>query len=531
LSGQDKLEEAIQNPDIKHDPAARPLLWAEQDVFFLSDKTHASQLFNELLGLLSRYESTELEDKNRRQRLLLMADQNVTLYAQVFFPCENAGEKIYVQDRSQKILLALDEWQRISVGPMDAHALRNNGLRLNPLNNTGMIHISAICIRNDVTDEPLWEQNSDRGFDACRIEGTALRLSDAKDLQILATGNDPRIILPVIPDLTDVPLSLDVWLKVSMDLDQIANMWIDHESRLEAQKKQIETLIARYEQSDLELTKIRGQLDERVRENNNILDLLDQRTKKWEKKNQRLEEDLKRQERLSREYFAVLAGVEQELAAARDREETSKSMVKMLERDFQSLLGSVRWRVGDTLTRIGEVLLLRKKQPLSVDAMRKIFDQFKSENTIKRHPFSPIRESFDDPYAVKMLKKWVRQLHNDFEALKNSKRWRLGNALLHGLEIITCKSGQAMAIDHLEKIFKDYEKMSNSHAVEDLKTLQALMKRPQKDFQAISHSMRWKVGDSIFSFIDSLLLRGKKPTVMDHIHAVYQEYDAWRKDK
>ncbi|MFZ2630260.1 MAG: hypothetical protein WA081_02390 [Desulfosalsimonadaceae bacterium] len=532
MPNHDHLDEGFQDADVD-DAATLSLMLAEQEVAStISGNVHSAKLFNELLGLLSRYESAELEDNNRRQRLLLMADQTVSaLYAQVFSPDDNTGEKIYVENKAQKILLVPDEWQQLSVRLPESLTLRNYGLRIDPLNNTGLIHISAICLKHDVTGEPLWEKNSDTGFDACIIEGTALCLSSEKELQIVATGNDSRIILPVMPDIPDVPLTLEVWLRVSRDLCEMASMWVTREDQLQTQNRQIETLNASHEQSVLERTRIKDQLDEGAQENNRLLQLLDQRTGEWEKKRQILEDALERQEKLSREYFAVLAGVEKELAAARDREADFKSIMQLLERDFQALLGSARWQVGDRFTRMGEILLLRKKKPLAVDHMQAVFDQFKTENTTKRSTSQRRREYIRDPDAIKKLNRWMHQLNNDFVALKNSKRWRLGNALVHGLEMITFKSGQAMATDHLENIFKDYEKMSSGHVVEDLKTLQSLLLHPEKDFHAISRSMRWKVGDGIFSFIDTLLFRKKQPTVIDHINAVYQEYNAWRMNK
>ena len=83
----------------------------------------------------------------------------------------------------------------------------------------------------------------------------------------------------------------------------------------------------------------------------------------------------------------------------------------------------------------------------------------------------------------------------------------------------------------MENLFKDYEKRSAGQEVEDIKYIQKIIRNPEKDFKAIVGSMRWKLGDGFFSFIDALCFRGKMPTAFDHINEIYKEYHQWQVEK
>ncbi len=47
-----------------------------------------------------------------------------------------------------------------------------------------------------------------------------------------------------------------------------------------------------------------------------------------------------------------------------------------LEKDFQAIKSSARWRIGHLLVRLLEVLLLRGKPPLAIDHMGKLSDPY-----------------------------------------------------------------------------------------------------------------------------------------------------------
>ncbi len=564
---QDDLKEKIENPEM--DDAASLLLMFLGGFESLdrSDQLQSVRLFNDVLDRLSRYESAEQDFNNRYQCLQAMTDQNAAvMYARGFFPCSNVGEKDYDPDNAFKEILLPEEWQHLKMEVPQSHKLEKNGLCINPLNQIGMIQISAIRLKHVTSAQVFWEVNSGNGFGHCRVEGTALCLDNSNEFKILSTGHEPQIIISSMPEIPDVPLMLEIWIKVSRDLSEVAHMWAGYQDQDQIQKKQIEDLQSSIERSEFDRIKANRKLEnlrerynksesERARIANKFevlrssieqsefdrtranrkLENLRERYKKseseWAIKAREIEKNLDSQVDLCREYCSALADTENGLVRIREREEALKLLIYQLENDFHALLKSFRWRLGNRVICIGEWLMRRKKQPLAVDHMRKLFDQSKIVKKTKKASDASIFKSMDDPCSIKKINGLMGQLKKDFKALKNSKRWKMGNVLIRGLEILTLRPRKNMAIDHLENIFKDYEKISAGQEIMDIKALQSFLLQPEKDFKAIEKSMRWKVGDSFFSFVDQLLLRGKMPTIFDHINSVYQEYNALQREK
>jgi glycosyltransferase involved in cell wall biosynthesis len=63
--------------------------------------------------------------------------------------------------------------------------------------------------------------------------------------------------------------------------------------------------------------------------------------------------------------------------------------INKLESDFQDILDSKRWKIGNSLVRCVEVFLLKKKKPMVTDHMEKLFDQFKQtpDSIYQNHDF------------------------------------------------------------------------------------------------------------------------------------------------
>ena len=56
--------------------------------------------------------------------------------------------------------------------------------------------------------------------------------------------------------------------------------------------------------------------------------------------------------------------------------ELMQKWMRQLESDYQNILASRRWQIGNSLVRGLEMLLLRKKKPMATDHMQKLFAQF-----------------------------------------------------------------------------------------------------------------------------------------------------------
>jgi hypothetical protein len=64
------------------------------------------------------------------------------------------------------------------------------------------------------------------------------------------------------------------------------------------------------------------------------------------------------------------------------------------------------------------------------------------------------------------LSEWIKQLRFQFEALVQSKRWKLGNALVGMATLSKFKKNFSMASDHMMRIFQKYDAEMNENALD-----------------------------------------------------------------
>src|SRR5215831_16621861 len=81
-----------------------------------------------------------------------------------------------------------------------------------------MLELSEVKLVCRTDGRCLWKHDLSKNAETIRLAGTALSLSDEHNLSILSTGNAPEIYLCDIPQLPDVPLELEVWIKAATDL-------------------------------------------------------------------------------------------------------------------------------------------------------------------------------------------------------------------------------------------------------------------------------------------------------------------------
>ena len=352
--------------------------------------------------------------------------------------------------------------------------------------------------------------------------------------------------------------------KISKEHDQIRNQWeqtrAELQQTLSENEKHFQKWQERKEQLKQEkqileekLSQKEAQIQEREEKQNALKEekqTLEQYLRENEEYKNQLEQQLQEskdklafQEDLTRQYFTELSKSESQLLAAQDRagaaesrsRETTK-LINQLRKDHAALISSARWRWGNRLVRFFEVLMFRKNQPLAVDHMQEVlagFDQSgeKQHKTSKSQPSRPHAAygAFHDEHDIKKFNSWLRQLQNDHKQLKGSVRWKLGNTIIRTIELLTFKRGQTMAIDHMEQIFKEYKELSADYPVQNIKKLQSWLRQANNDFYALKNSMRWRIGDRVFSIIDILFFRWKKQTAMDHALKISAEYEDWKR--
>ena len=135
--------------------------------------------------------------------------------AQVFWP--DAGAYSEVNSRSRYCPRA--EWSelRFLLPALDTAT----PLRFDPCDCAGVVRISALKIVSQTDGRCLWTCALDKREETVILGGTALWLSDGPSVSILSTGNDPQMYLKGIPPLPDLPLELQVWIKLDPGLASV----------------------------------------------------------------------------------------------------------------------------------------------------------------------------------------------------------------------------------------------------------------------------------------------------------------------
>ncbi len=254
-AGPDEDGKAVSNlEDLREFPLTIP---AASQLERLPNQKHAAHVLNNLLDVIGRYEQADLDRRIQRQRLLLSAvNPAETLFLQIYLPDPKAGTDAYSKERSHRLLLAPEEWQEVLLDIPRPEDLRKHRLRIDPLNTRGMASISAVKLMNMVTEEVCWEAKDRKGFEAFSIEGDGFDISLGDSLDLVCTGNDPRILLPALPLLPDCPLRLEIWIKASRRQTALHKSWSD----LVFQKKET---VQKLSEAKTALTAAQGDLEKR----------------------------------------------------------------------------------------------------------------------------------------------------------------------------------------------------------------------------------------------------------------------------
>ena len=120
-----------------------------------------------------------------------------------------------------------------------------------------------------------------------------------------------------------------------------------------------------------------------------------------------------------------------------------------LHKNFQSVMRSRRWRLGNTLVNFIALLLRRPRHPASVQRMQDIFNKFQD----LQRSTSPEKLS---PKQIRQLQAWMTQLEKDHQALLKSRRWKLGNFLCSPAKILFWREKRPKALDRMQEIFESY---------------------------------------------------------------------------
>lgn len=118
-----------------------------------------------------------------------------------------------------------------------------------------------------------------------------------------------------------------------------------------------------------------------------------------------------------------------------------------LHRDFQTVIHSYGWRAGDFIVSGFSRVFGHSRELDSVRRIKRIFDDYL--NWKKDRPSEPLSSR-----DIRILDHWIGALKPDFKAFRESRRWRLGNALTRPFRIMGRARAGGNAMERTEKLFK-----------------------------------------------------------------------------
>ncbi len=139
-------------------------------------------------------------------------NSNASLFAQFKFPWSKEGD-----NARDTITLKVDEWQHINLHMPNTAELRERAIKFKPININGTVKISAVKIVKLDNDAVIWEAKTPSDFDVFGLSGTVIRLPDLDKLLLIVTGDNAWLDFPVLKDIPDGPVRIELWVKASLD--------------------------------------------------------------------------------------------------------------------------------------------------------------------------------------------------------------------------------------------------------------------------------------------------------------------------
>jgi predicted nucleic acid-binding Zn-ribbon protein len=513
--------------------------------------------------VMDRCHYTELDKMAQREKNLTMAGGNDEIfYLQIYFPDPNSPDDPYSEENSEKILLTHEEWQQIDVYISDPGALRDGKLRLKPLNTRGFVFISGLRLVNKATGGPCRPSGrEDTGFS---VERDALLLADGDTIEMAVTGDDPTLLLPEMPDLPDCPISLEMWIKVSSNQSALHRYWEEMKRERERfrEKEQafteVKNILRGQEQDLATVQKDIRKKDASLKHLDEQLTLRDGELAGLNERLKDKDQSLQNQKNLITEYFNALAESEakqvrlteqvvrlrdtknqlqQKLKEERDqfrakilslRQERAQLQrwMKVLHRQYVSLVNSRRWRLGNAIVKYFGVVFGRSGQAKGIVRMQEIFVAFQKYLKSRNAAEGPGQTGVDGPKMIR----WMERLQKDFKRVMDSRIWRFGNGLINAAAALILQKRKPVSVIRMKGIFNDFQEWRgnmnpNSLTHQEIKQITGWLNRLEKDFNSLFASRRWRLGKAL-SFPVRIFRRGAGPGVVERVKMVFEEYHA-----
>lgn len=340
----------------------------------------------------------------------------------------------------------------------------------------------------------------------------------------------------------------------------------EQQAILRAKEAEVSDLRERLSESERVLAEIREQVVE-------VKSELDRERMTWQEERQRLEveraeqreevgrlrEELEQQQAVLRAKEAEVVELRQRMddkehaLAEKDRQllefkdkvnrqaqdiEKLTGWVEQMRAGVSRLLKSRRWKVGNALGELQRKMLFKRRQPMVTNSIENIYQDFQKwkvnrtgdSTTSFSIEQSSSSGSVSTSYDLTQLRHWLEQLEHGMNRLLRTRRWKIGNAIGFVSSVFHGSVKSPLASEHMREIFLQFRNWSPQLGNEnsDIQKLARWIEQLQQDYEALLNSRRWKIGDRIVTFTNSLFIRKKGPMVTDHIEIIFSSFKGWQ---
>ncbi|MDD4455992.1 MAG: glycosyltransferase [Syntrophotalea acetylenica] len=447
-------------------------------------------LFSELNQMLGEYEQNELDTRLSYEKSLLIANTpGKVLTWQVFFPQVKDEGKAYTEERSVTKVIAPDDWVDITLPIPEGATLEQIGLRIDPLNQSGVATIASLKIVSDVTGKEVWSPDCEELRETCQFGDVCFPFIHKEALHLLSIGDDPLFILPKLKNVPINPLSLHMTMKPMKDASLFLEHWgetreaandklaqseqrrttlaQEHETLVEEKAALAEQLqIAQKATLDLEgensvLKESVNLAKSSIEESEKALELMEQKNMSLVEEKAALAEQLQIAQKATLDLEEETSVLKESVNLAKSSIEESEKALELMEQKNMSLAGELL-SASDAATDLQTKNAVFKKRIEDLENEIESLDKLQVENTVLKNTIKQDRAQANnlkdtlqaqkqqyagqtDELLEKLVTAETRALQlagilqnaqNAIHAMETSLTWRTGRKLLNKLDSI-----------------------------------------------------------------------------------------------
>ena len=199
-----------------------------------------------------------------------------------------------------------------------------------------------------------------------------------------------------------------------------------------------------------------------------------------------------------------------------------KGYIKQLEHDFESLVESRRWKIGDAIVRILKLDIRGRSKPGSLSHARKVLREFKTEQA----RIQSSKKNIGRPRQARSVEELMSHLEESIRALSASTRFRLGCMFVRIPWILRFqrKEPESSLGEILEIIDRYRDLRGQGEPISPWK-VNAWINQISSLYQRFLSSSQWRIGNSFVHAVRAILLLKRSRMATDYVEDLLRDYE------